>query len=190
AAPLVVVIPLPDALQRSQCSSPVRKEMMFQAGTFQEVPTWWDLHFPVKITGKVLFGSRWYYAFTEQVPLNQISDASDSTAATLYQDHPNARLGFTPDVSTTGPYLVEINNREIPVGAYAQAKHKTETPLGTVFECEAPGNFEFVKVTDATAQNIYLGRKITDGVTTASSTTLTSITAGFTSADVGATVIG
>src|SRR6185437_16955247 len=63
AAPLVVVIPLPDALQRSQCSSPVRKEMMFQAGTFQEVPTWWDLPFPVKITGKVLFGSRWYYAF-------------------------------------------------------------------------------------------------------------------------------
>ena len=111
---------------------------MFEAGTFQEQPDFWDAGFVVKITAASQVGQRWYYAFTEQVPQPQISNAADATAQALYEDHPNARTGVVPG-DGIGPYLTEINNRQLSVGDLVRVRHKTETPAGTVFEAEAGG---------------------------------------------------
>jgi len=129
---------------------------MFEAGIFQEQPTWFETDFVVKITATAVYGARTYYAAIEQVPQGLISSSGDTTPAPLYQDHPNARLFVLP-TTTGGPFLTEINNRQLNVNDLVRVRHKTETPLGTVFEAEvgsgAPG-LVWVAVTSGTPQTV------------------------------------
>jgi len=111
---------------------------MFKAGLFQSSPDFWDAGFVARITAAQQVGQRWYYAFVEQWPQPQISASGDATAAPLYEDHPNARTGVIPG-DGIGPYLTEINNRQLNVGDLVHCRHKTETPIGTVFEAEVGG---------------------------------------------------
>jgi len=151
----------------------------------------------VKITAAGLVGHRWYYAFIEQVPQPQISYSGDTAPAPLYEDHPNARTGVVPG-DGIGPYLTEINNRQLNVGDFVQVRHKTETPIGTVFECEATTPASGV-IVPQWVSTVFTGRTVialagsrtfTDGVLTSGSATLTSATASFVSGDAGKSLAG
>jgi len=114
------------------------------AGTFQEVQDWFGAPFTAKITDKAQFGERWYYAFTEQIALNNISDVDDVVPDPLYEDHFNPRVGVLPpsdpgilDTNFGGPYLTEVNNRELQIGDLVRVWYKCDTTEGPLYECSS-----------------------------------------------------
>jgi len=164
---------------------------MFEAGIFADQPDFRDTDFVAHITATLQYGQRWYYAATEQEAQPAISASGDTSPALLYNDHPTPRVMVLPSTAG-GPFLTEINNRQLNTGDLVRVRHKTETPAGTVFECEAGGEAaepSFVKVGSATLNAAVLpGGRIANCSWTAGSTSLTSSTANFVAGDVGKTL--
>jgi len=130
--------------------------------------------FPVKVTAKTTtVGGTILYSWTEEVV-----------------SLPDGR--YTAQVSPrTGTNSArEKNNSDMAPPFYAVLDYEGAIGGAPYYTFQASAPVAIIKPTTATSSTIQLGRQVTDGVLTSGSTTLTSATAAFTSADNGATAIG